>query len=132
MWKCSNCKEQIEDKYEFCWKCGLRNINVPLTQAQEEFQKEKELGVPSFYSIDELAPPPQKHKESLNEKIGWPIVDAIIGAILTVTVVPIIRFVFGAYGLYISIAFIALVVIFIVWKVFRGDPSEGKGLGLGP
>src|SRR5215211_249922 len=31
MWKCSNCKESIEDKYKHCWNCGN-----PKTESQED------------------------------------------------------------------------------------------------
>jgi len=40
MWTCKNCKEENEDTFVACWKCGT-NIDGTPPESPEEFQKAK-------------------------------------------------------------------------------------------
>lgn len=115
MWKCVNCSAQINDSSKFCWKCGTRNA---------------QRGIPRFASLEELIPEPPKNKERLTVKVAGSIVESILGIIASVVIVQILRMVYGAYGLYLSISFIVAIVLFMVWRVFSPNPRDGKGLGL--
>jgi hypothetical protein len=39
MWKCANCGEQIEDKYEICWNCGIRKLNDSTIEGAKETER---------------------------------------------------------------------------------------------
>ncbi len=59
MWKCVNCKEEIEDKYLHCWNCGK-----PKTQAAEAFDFTNLKTPPPFQTSEvervKKEPPPEE------------------------------------------------------------------------
>lgn len=49
MWNCVNCNEQMDERYEFCWKCGAKKVNPVLTKEAKSHEEHQD--VPLFASI---------------------------------------------------------------------------------
>ncbi len=129
MWKCGKCgEEHTDDKNEFCSKCGFENTVATMTK--EEAVAAIRRGIPKFASLEELTLEPPTEKESLTERLGNEVAETIFTVIIVAVAVPLLRFVFGGYGLYASVGFIVLASAFIFWRIFHRDPSDGKGLDL--
>ncbi|HKO96744.1 MAG TPA: hypothetical protein VJU86_07125 [Pyrinomonadaceae bacterium] len=126
MWRCSNCEAQIDDKHAFCWQCGQRRV----PHQEQATQQGKDLAVPGFASFEQLAPEPASHGWIF--KRGLPVRLISYAFLLVIFVVFKIlssRF-FGAYGLYIFVGAALAALIFILWRFFHRDTSEGVGIKL--
>ena len=126
MWRCLNCKSEVEDKHSYCWQCGKKRV-LPAEQA---IRRTEQAAVPEFASFEQLAPEPASHK--------WIFRRGPMTRILSYAVV-VVGFIvfkilasqfFGAYGLYIFVALALVALILILWRSFRRDKSEGVGIKL--
>jgi hypothetical protein len=86
--------------------------------------------VPDFASFEQLAPEPPSHGWLF--KRGLPPRLISYGLLLVIFVsfkILSSRF-FGAYGLYIFVGAALVALIFILWRFFHRDTSEGVGIKL--
>jgi Flp pilus assembly protein TadB len=126
MWRCLNCKSQIDDSHAFCWQCGKQRAPQPETKTEPTQQS----AAPNFASLEQLAPEPPSHRwifrRGLRIRLLWYVVLLVIFGLFKILASQF----FGTYGLYIFVvsAFVALIVI--LWRFFRRDKSEGVGLKL--
>ena len=126
MWRCLNCKFEVEDKHAYCWHCGKKRV-LP---AEQVIRRTEQAAVPEFASFEQLAPEPASHK--------WIFRRGPMTRILSYAVVVVVFIVFkilasqffGAYGLYIFVALALVALILILWRSFRRDKSEGVGIKL--
>lgn len=126
MWRCLNCKSEVDDKHAFCWHCGKKRV-LP---AERVARQTEQSAVPGFASFEQLAPEPRSHQLMFRRGLLTRIVSyAAVGVIFVISKILASRF-FGAYGLYIFIAIALVALILILWRSFRRDASEGVGIDL--
>jgi len=126
MWRCSNCETQIDDKHTFCWQCGKQRV----PHQEQKMEQRERSAVPDFASFEQLAPEPPSHgwlfKRGLPPRL---ISYALLLVIFVIFKILSSRF-FGAYGLYIFVGAALVALIFILWRSFHRDTSEGVGIKL--
>jgi hypothetical protein len=126
MWRCLNCKSEVEDKHSYCWQCGKKRV-LP---AARVISRTEQAVVPEFASFEQLAPVPASHKWILRRSLMTRILSyAAVGVVFVILKILSSQF-FGTYGLYIFIALALVVLILILWRSFRRDKSEGVGINL--
>ena len=125
MWRCLNCKSEVEDKHSYCWQCGKKRV-----LAKKAIGPTDQTAVPEFASLEQLAPEPASHKWIFRRGPMTRILSyAVVVVFLIVSKILASQF-FGAYGLYIFIALALIALILILWRSFRRDTSEGVGIKL--
>ena len=125
MWRCLNCKSEVEDQHSYCWQCGKKRVLAKQVKGQTE-----QTAIPEFASLEQLAPEPASHQWIIRRGPMTRILSyAIVGVFLIVSKILASQF-FGAYGLYIFIALALIALILILWRSFRRDSSEGVGIKL--
>ena len=125
MWRCVNCKSEVEDKHSYCWQCGKKRVLAKPMREQTE-----QTPVLGFASFEQLAPEPASHQWIFRRGPMTRILSyAVVVVVLIVSKILASKF-FGAYGLYIFIALALIALILILWKSFRRDTSEGVGIKL--
>jgi len=126
MWRCLNCKSEVEDKHSYCWHCGKKRV-VP---AEQVISRTERAAVPEFASFEQLAPEPASHQWIVRRGPMTRILSyAVVLVVFVVLKILASRF-FGRYGLYIFIALALVALILILWRSFRRDTSEGVGIKL--
>ena len=126
MWRCLNCKSEVEDNHSYCWHCGKKRV----LSAEQQTKGNEQAAVPGFASFEQLAPEPASH--------GWIFRRGPMTRILSYAVVLVVFVVFkilasqffGAYGLYVFVGVALVALILILWRSFRRDTSEGVGIKL--
>ena len=125
MWRCLNCKSDVENKHSYCWQCGQKQV-----LAKQVIGPTEQTAAPEFASLEQLAPEPASHKWIFRRGPMTRILSyAVVVAVLIVFKILASQF-FGAYGLYIFIALALVALIVILWRFFRRDTSEGVGIKL--
>jgi len=140
MWRCVNCETEIDDKYPNCWHCGSRHVPQPApwptTQparppAPLPTTTRPEAGaqsaVPGFASYEELAKVPSRGPWVFRR---GPL-QRIFFLVLILTLFKVLGSPFlGAYGTYIVAGIGVVMLVVILWRFFRRDPTEGVGINL--
>ena len=126
MWRCLNCKSEVEDKHSYCWQCGKKRV-LP---AQQATRGTEQAAVPEFASFEQLAPEPVSHGLIFRRGPMTRIVSYAVVVVLFVVAKILASQFFGAYGLYIFGAVALIGLILILWRFFRRDTSEGVGINL--
>jgi len=131
MWFCSNCRNEIEDKYSHCWQCGAkRAIGTRPPRDPAEVK-----AVPQFASYEEMAKVPKQQPFILRlflrpNPLRRPLIFLVMLGLLkgfgSLFDSPFLN----KYGLYIVIAVGGVGLIVILWGHFRKDPTEGVGIKL--
>ena len=123
MWRCSNCGTGIEDKYVHCWQCGARNA-VKRTAVKPQVDPGT---VPGFASYEELAKVPSRPTWFLRrgplQRVFYLVLFLLI---FKITASPFL----GKYGVYIVAGVGVVMLVVILWRSFRRDPTEGVGIKL--
>lgn len=127
MWACSNCGNEVEDKYGHCWKCGTKRVigtGPPRHPAEVK-------AVPQFASYEELANVPKQQPFIFRlflepHPLRRPLIFLVMLGLLKFFGSPFL----GKYGLYIVIVVGVVGLIVILWSHFRRDPTEGVGVKL--
>ena len=126
MWRCLNCKSEVDDEHAFCWHCGKKRVQP----ADQTARRTQHADVPEFASIEQLAPEPTSHTMLFRR---GPMTRILSYAALLVVIV-IVKILssqfFGAYGLYIFIGVALIALVLILWRSFRRDSNEGVGIKL--
>jgi len=133
MWRCLNCKAEVEDKHSFCWHCGKPRVLPPEQTAGGTKQAEVPefaSAVPGFASFEQLAPEPASHQWIFRRGPVTRILSYAILLVVAVIAKILSSQFFGTYGLYIFIAVALIALMLILWRVFRRDTSEGVGINL--
>lgn len=126
MWRCLNCKSEVNDEHSYCWSCGKKRV----LSSEQKVRRTEQAEVPQFASFEQLAPEPASHKWIFRRGPMTRILSyALVGAIFVLLKILSSQF-FGAYGLYIFIAVALVVLILILWRSFRRDTNEGVGIRL--
>ena len=126
MWRCLNCKSEVDDEHSFCWHCGKKRV-LPAEQTARRTQPTE---VPEFASFEQLAPEPTTHTLFFRRGPMNRIVSYAVLLVLVVVVKILSSQFFGAYGLYIFIGVALVALILILWRSFRRDTNEGVGIKL--
>lgn len=131
MWFCSKCRNEMENKYGHCWKCGAkRAIGTRPPRDPAEVK-----AVPHFASYEEMAKVP-KQQPFIFRLFLQP--NLLRRPLILLVMMGLLKF-FGSlfdspflskYGLYIVIVVGVVGLIIILWSHFRGDPTEGVGVKL--
>jgi len=122
MWFCSNCRNEMEDKYSHCWQCGSKRVlgRKPRPAAEVE-------AVPEFASYEKLANVPDRphflFRRNPITRVFWLLLIMGIFKVLSSQFL-------GKYGTYIVIGVAVVGLVVILWRSFRRDPSEGVGVKL--
>jgi len=123
MWRCVKCEAEIEDKYLHCWQCGAKHAPQPPTQ-QAPVQQ---VAVPGFASYEQMAKVPRNGMWVLRRgPLQRIFFYALILALFKVLGSPFL----GAYGSYIVAVVGVVMLVVILWRSFRRDPTEGVGIKL--
>ena len=126
MWRCVNCKSEVEDKHSYCWHCGKERV----LSAEKETRRIEQAAVPAFASFEQLAPEPVSHKWIFRRGPMTRILSyAVVGVAFVILKILSSQF-FGAYGFYIFVGVAVVCLILILWRFFRRDPAEGVGINL--
>jgi hypothetical protein len=147
MWRCVNCETEIEDKYPHCWHCGVghapqtatRPASQPATQPAPPLTTRStpqsatrpgavaQSAVPGFASYEELAKVPSRSPWVFRR---GPL-QRIFFYALVLTLFKVLGSPFlGAYGTYIVAVVGVVMLVVILWRFFRHDPTEGVGINL--
>lgn len=62
MWKCSNCKEEIEDRFKHCWNCGHPQTEEQQAEPNEEIQQ-LNIRLPAVEKAPQPAAEPPKEEK---------------------------------------------------------------------
>ena len=126
MWRCLNCKSEVNDEHSYCWHCGKER---GLSAAQKAGRTEQAV-VPEFASFEQLAPEPASHKWIFRRGPLTRILSYAVAVAFFIVLKILSSQFFGAYGLYIFIGVALVVLILILWRSFRRDTNEGVGIKL--
>lgn len=122
MWRCLNCKSEVEDNHSYCWQCGKKRV-LPAERVIRQAE-------PKFASFEQLAPEPASHQWMIRRGLMTRILSyAAVGIFVVILKILSSQF-FGTYGLYIFIALALVVLVLILWRSFRRDKGEGVGINL--
>ncbi len=126
MWRCLDCKSDVEDKHSFCWHCGKKRV----LSAEQKTGRTEQPAVPEFGSFEQLAPEPASHQWIFRRGPMTRILSYAAVLVVFVVLKILSSQFFGAYGLYIFIAIALVALILILWRSFRRDTNEGVGINL--
>ena len=126
MWRCLNCKSEVEDQHSYCWQCGKKRM----LSSEQVITRTEQAAVPEFASFEQLAPEPKSHRWIFRRGPMTRILAYAVVAVFFVVLKILASQFFGAYGLYIFIALALVALILILWRSFRRDTSEGVGIKL--
>ena len=122
MWFCSNCRNQVEDKYNHCWQCGSKRVVGRKPKLASEVE-----AVPEFASYEKLANVPDRphflFRRNPLTRLVWLVIIAVIFKVFSSPFL-------GKYGTYIVIGVGVVGLVVILWRSFRRDASEGVGIKL--
>lgn len=126
MWRCANCKSEIDDNYLHCWHCGTKHFQDPTKQQASV----KQAAVPEFASYEKLAKVPKSAgwlwRRGPAARILGTLLALLFVGLLKVLDSPFIR----AYGIYIVVVFAVCALVVILWRYFHRDSTEGVGIKL--
>lgn len=131
MWRCVNCETEIEDKYPNCWQCGKGHAPPPATRPAPGPATRPgavaQSPVPGFASYEELAKVPSRgpwvFRRGPLQRIFFYVLILILFKVLGSPFL-------GAYGTYIVAVVGVVMLVVILWRFFRRDPTEGVGINL--
>ena len=126
MWRCLNCKSEVNDEHSYCWHCGKERV-LP---ADQKAGRTEQAVVPEFASFEQLAPEPPSHKWIFRRGPLTRILSYAVAGVFFIVLKILSSQFFGAYGLYIFIGVALVVLILILWRSFRRDANEGVGIKL--
>jgi DNA-directed RNA polymerase subunit RPC12/RpoP len=134
MWRCTNCKTEIEDKYAHCWSCGAKRVvtaNSENYHAATTTAPQRQVGsVPHFGSFEQMVPEPRTHSAFWRRGPFTRIFAFLIAAIF----IGVLKFFespfFAKYGTYLILSVGGLALILILWSSFRRDKSDSVGIKL--
>ena len=126
MWRCLNCKTEIEDKHTFCWQCGKKRVLHP----EQRAERRHETPVPNFAAFEQLAPEPRTHGLLFRRGPHIRVLSYALALVIFVIFKILASRFFGTYGLYIFVAVALIALILILWRFFHRDTSEGVGINL--
>lgn len=126
MWRCVNCKSEVEDKHSYCWHCGKERVR----SAKPVLGRTEQTVVPEFASFEQLAPEPASHKWIFQRGPMTRILSYAVVVVFFIVLKILASQFFGTYGLYIFVAIALVALILILWRSFRRDRSEGVGIKL--
>jgi DNA-directed RNA polymerase subunit RPC12/RpoP len=122
MWRCVKCEAEIEDKYLHCWQCGARHVQPPKPQAPVQ-----QVAVPGFASYEQMAKVPRNGMWAFRRgRLQRIFFYALIFILFKVLGSPFL----GAYGSYIVAVVGVVMLVLILWRSFRRDPTDGVGIKL--
>jgi hypothetical protein len=127
MWRCPNCKSEVDDAHSFCWQCGKKKRALA---AEQKSGRTEPQAVPGFASFEQLAPEPASHNWVFRRGPVTRILSYAAAGVFVVILKILSSQFLGAYGLYIFIAVALVVLILILWRSFRRDTNEGVGIKL--
>jgi hypothetical protein len=127
MWRCPNCKSEVDDAHSFCWHCGKKKRAL---SAEQKSGRTEQAAVPGFASFEQLAPEPASHNWVFRRGPVTRILSYAAAGVFVVILKILSSQFLGAYGLYIFIAVALVVLILILWRSFRRDTNEGVGIKL--
>ena len=131
MWFCSNCRNELDDKYGHCWQCGAKRA----IGKRPPRPPDQVAAVPKFASYEEMAKVPKQQPFILRlflrpHPLRRPLILLVTLVFCKVTTALFDSPFLAKYGLYIVIAVGVVGMVGILWGHFRRDPSEGVGIKL--
>ena len=130
MWFCSNCRNEMEDKFVHCWQCGAKRV----VGVKPRPQYIENTAVPKFESYEELANVPKQQPFIFRVFLRPNLLRRPMIVLASLLFLGLLKFFdspfIGKYGLYIVIVGGILGLVFILWGHFRRDPTEGSGVKL--
>jgi len=130
MWFCSNCRNEMEEKFGHCWQCGAKRVVGSKPRPQTTVTS----AIPKFESYEELAKVPTEQPLLLRLILRPNLLRRPLLVLVMFLFLGLLKFLdspfLSKYGLYLVIVGGILGLVFILWGHFRRDPGEGSGIKL--